>query len=158
MSVDFGKFDKTVDLTGLQKDIDAAADQGDFPTIPKGKYEVKVASLELKLTKKEPARPMVAVQFKILSGEYKGQNIFFNRVIYGTKNDASMIKGVLTFLTKLEAPGVTISFDGYDQFAQLLLDVHEAIDGVQEYAIDYDPDAFNSVTITEIFDADDGEE
>lgn len=153
MSIDFKKFDKNVDLKGLQADIDQASDQGDFPEIPKGKYEVKLTSLELKLTKKEPPRPMVSAQFKILSGEYKGQMIFFNRVIYGTKNDASMIKGVLTFLTKLEAPGVTVSFDGYDKFGDLLLEIAENVDGVLEYAIDYDPDAFNSITVIEVFDA-----
>lgn len=154
MAVDFGKFDKTVDLQGLQKDIENAAENGgDFPEIPKGQYEVKLNKLELKLTKKEPARPMVAGQFKILSGEYKGQLIFFNRVIYGTKDDGAMIKGVLTFLKKLEAPDVVISFDGYDRFAEVLLDVMEAVDGVLEYAVDYDPDAFNSVTISDVYDA-----
>ena len=157
MAVDFSKFDKNVDLQGLQKDIEAAAENGgDFPEIPKGQYEVRLISLELKLTKKTQA-PMMAARFKILEGDYKGQNIFMNRVIYGTKNDGNMIKSALGFLKKLEAPDVVIAFDSYNQFAELLMDVMEAVDGVLEYAIDYDPDAFNSVSIADVFDTEDGE-
>lgn len=41
------------------------------------------------------------------------------------------------FLEKLDS-GVPISFTSYKQFAQLVLDVAEAIDGKLEYAVDYD--------------------
>ncbi|MDD3020922.1 MAG: DUF669 domain-containing protein [Alphaproteobacteria bacterium] len=153
MAIDFDKFDKTVNLEGLQKDIESASENGgDFPEIPKGTYEVKPHAMEIKLTKKEPKRPMFAAQFKILSGEYKGQLLFMNRVIYGTKNDGSMIKSVLGFLKKMEAPDVVIAFDNYSQFSDLVLDVQEAVDGALEYAVDYDPDAFNSISIKEVFD------
>ena len=127
---------------------------GDFPTIPAGKYEVRVETLEVKGTKADPNRPMLAVSFKILSGEFKNQRLFMNRVLYGTKNDKNMIASAIGFLEKLDS-GVPISFNGYEPFRQLVLDVAEAIDGKLEYAVDYDDSRFNSITIDEVFDVED---
>ena len=124
---------------------------GDFPTIPAGKYEVRVETLEVKGTKADPNRPMLAVSFKILSGEFKNQRLFMNRVLYGTKNDKNMIASAIGFLEKLDS-GVPISFNGYEPFRQLVLDVAEAIDGKLEYAVDYDDSRFNSITIDEVFE------
>ena len=124
---------------------------GDFPTIPAGKYEVKLESMEIKGTKADPNRPMLAVSFKILSGEFKNQRLFMNRVLYGTKNDKNMIASAMGFLEKLDS-GVPISFTSYKQFAQLVLDVAEAIDGTLEYAVDYDDSRFNSITVEEVFE------
>ena len=156
MGIDFDKIDRSVDLKGLQADVEEAKKNGggDFPTIPAGKYEVKVETLEIKGTKADPNRPMLAVSFKILSGEYKNQRIFMNRVLYGTKNDKNMIASAIGFLEKLDS-GVPISFNGYEPFRQLVLDVAEAIDGKLEYAVDYDDTRFNSVSIDEVFEVED---
>ena len=75
---------------------------------------------------------MLAASFKILSGEFKNQRLFMNRVLYGTKNDGNMIKSAVGWLNTLES-GVVVSFEGYKQFNQLVLDVAEAIDGTLEY-------------------------
>ena len=50
MAIDFDKIDKSVDLEGLRKDVEEASANGtgDFPTIPAGKYEVALVSLEIK--------------------------------------------------------------------------------------------------------------
>lgn len=151
MAIDFDKIDRSVDLKGLQADVEEAKKNGggDFPTIPAGKYEARVETLEIKGTKADPNRPMLAVSFKILSGEYKNQRIFMNRVLYGTKNDKNMIASAMGFLDKLDS-GVPVSFTSYKQFAQLVLDIAEAIDGKLEYAIDYDDTRFNSVSIDEV--------
>ena len=156
MAFDFSKIDRTVDLKGLQADVEEAKKNsgGDFPTIPAGKYEVRVETLEVKGTKADPNRPMLAVSFKILSGEFKNQRLFMNRVLYGTKNDKNMIASAIGFLEKLDS-GVPISFNGYEPFRQLLLDVAEAIDGKLEYAVDYDDSRFNSITIDEVFEVED---
>lgn len=156
MAFDFSKIDKTVDLKGLQADVEEAKknNSGGFPTIPAGKYEVRVETLEVKGTKADPNRPMLAVSFKILSGEFKNQRLFMNRVLYGTKNDKNMIASAIGFLEKLDS-GVPISFNGYEPFRQLVLDVAEAIDGKLEYAVDYDDSRFNSITIDEVFDVED---
>ena len=152
MAIDFDKIDKSVDLKGLQADVEEAKKNGggDFPTIPAGKYEVKLESMEIKGTKKDN-RPMLSVSFKILSGEYKNQRLFMNRVLYGTKNDKNMIASAIGFLDKLDS-GVPVSFTSYKQFAQLVLDVAEAVDGKLEYAVDYDDSRFNSITVDEVFE------
>ena len=156
MAIDFDKIDRTVDLKGLQADVEEAKKNGggDFPTIPAGKYEARVESMEIKGTKADPNRPMLAVSFKILSGEYKNQRLFMNRVLYGTKNDKNMIASAMGFLEKLDS-GVPISFTSYKQFAQLVLDIAEAIDGKLEYAVDYDDSRFNSISIDEVFEVED---
>lgn len=153
MAIDFDKINRSVDLEGLRKDVQAASANGtgDFPTIPAGKYEVALASMEIKGTKADPNRPMLAVSFKILTGEYKGQRIFMNRVLLGTKNDANMIKSAEGWLASLDS-GVSTVFEDYKQFNQVVLDVAEAIDGKLEYAVDYDPDRFNSISIDEVFE------
>ena len=53
--MDFSKFDAKVDLEGLQKDVkeaEANGYDGDYPEVPKGKYEVKFEKIEMKETKK----------------------------------------------------------------------------------------------------------
>ena len=49
MAIDFDKIDRSVDLKGLQADVEDAKKNGggDFPTIPAGKYEVKLESMEI---------------------------------------------------------------------------------------------------------------
>ena len=153
MAIDFDKINRSVDLEGLRKDVENASANGtgDFPTIPAGMYEVALASMEIKGTKADPNRPMLAVSFKILTGEYKNQRIFMNRVLLGTKNDANMIKSAEGWLGSLDS-GVSTVFEDYKQFNQVVLDVAEAIDGKLEYAVDYDPDRFNSISIEEVFE------
>ena len=153
MAIDFDKINRSVDLEGLRKGVENASDNGtgDFPTIPAGKYEVALVSLEIKGTKKDN-RPMLAASFKILSGEYKNQRLFMNRVIYGTKDDGRMIKSAVGWLNTLDS-GVDVAFQDYKQFADLVMDVAEAIDGKIEYAVEYDDSQFNSIKITEVFDA-----
>ena len=153
MDIDFDKINRSVDLEGLRKDVENASANGtgDFPTIPAGKYEVALASLEIKGTKNDN-RPMLAASFKILSGKYKGQRLFMNRVIYGTKNDANMIKSAVGWLNSLDS-GVDVAFEDYKQFSELVMDVAEAVDGKIEYAVEYDDNKFNSISIAEVFDA-----
>jgi hypothetical protein len=71
-----------------------------------------------------------------------------------------MIGSVSGFLAKLEAVDVNgelidTSFESYSQFAEMIMDVAEAIDDMDlEYEVDYKKDAFNNITITDVFDAD----
>ena len=152
MAIDFDKINRSVDLEGLRRDVENASANGtgDFPTVPAVKYEVALVSMEIKGTKKDN-RPMLAASFKILSGEYKNQRLFMNRVIYGTKNDGNMIKSAVGWLNSMES-GVDVAFQDYKQFAELVMDVAEAIDGKIEFAVEYDPEQFNSIKVVEIFD------
>ena len=145
------KFNDSVDLKGLQEDVkNADANGGDFPEVPAGTYEVELASLEIKGTKKD-GKPMVAMSFKILEGEYKGQRLFENKVIYGTKNDGQMIKSVIGFLEALGS-GVDIVFHDYDQFEDVVLDIFEAVEDKLEFVVDYDPEEFFRISISEVFE------
>lgn len=153
MAIDFSQFDKQVDVNQLAHDVDEAAKNGggDFPTIPAGTYVVKAEKMELGQTK--DGRPMLKGQFRITEGEYKKQILFYNRVIFGTRNDANMIASAVGFLNSLE-PSEDVGpvvFMSYSQFADLVLDVMEDIEGL-EYEVEYDPDAFNSIHINEVYE------
>jgi hypothetical protein len=155
--MDFSKFDKSIDKEGLKHDIEEVAENGgNFKEVPIGKYEVKVDKMELVQTGPKatnPGVPMVSIWFKILSGEYKNSLIFYNKVIYGTSNDAFMIHQVEELLRSLDS-GLDVDFDSYSQFAQLLLDINEAIDGKLEYALAYGENnkGFKTYDIEEIFE------
>lgn len=157
--MDFSKFDEQINSEQLAKDIkEAAANQTDFPEVPKGTYIVKVEKLEIGETGPNSAggagRPMLKGQFRIVEGEFEKQCLFINRVLFGTKNDANMIASAVGFLNKLE-PSEDVGpvvFVNYSQFADLVLDIMEDIDGVLEYEVDYDPKAFNSVSIKDVFE------
>jgi hypothetical protein len=145
---DFSKFDSKVDIEGLKRDVQEAATNGggDFKEVPLGAYEVKIKKLELKLSKK--GDPMVSCWMQILAGDYKGQLLFMNQVV--TKG--FQIHIVDDFLRSLES-GEVILFESYSQYAQLLMDVAEAIDGKKEYVLEYsEKNGFNTFKITEVFE------
>ena len=81
MGTIFDKWNKSIDVAGLQKDI-AEADQqngsGDYKEVPDGTYEVKIEKIELKASSK--GDPMVSMWFRILSGDFKNSMIFMNQV------------------------------------------------------------------------------
>jgi galactokinase len=142
------KFDKEIDIEGLQADIKEAAEKGkSFKEVPYGDYEVKVEKLELIASK--AGDPMVTVWFKIVDGEHEGSMIFMNQVI--TKG--FQIHLMNEFLRSLES-GVEIEFKNYSQYGQLLMDVHEAIDEKFEYALKYDQNnkGFNTFEIVEVYE------
>ena len=146
-----------MDVKKLAHDAEEAAKNsgGDFPTVPAGIYTVKVEKLELGETKDK--RPMVKAQFRILEGDYKKQCLFYNRVIFGTKNDANMIAAAVGFLNNLE-PSEEIGhvmFESYNQFANLILDIAEDVCDAMEYEVVYDPNAFNSISIKDAWEAQD---
>ena len=76
----FEKWNSNVDLNGLQKDIkDAQENKREYEEIPHGEYEVKVAKMELKSSKK--GDPMVSIWFTILEGKFKKSKLFLNQVV-----------------------------------------------------------------------------
>lgn len=147
MAVDFSKIDEAVDLQGLQKDVEDS--KNNFSDVPKGTYIVSVEKMEVGETKDH--RPMFKMQCKVKEGEFKNRNLFMNRVIYGTKNDGAMIQSVLTLLEKF-ATNTLPEFAGYNAFVDNVLDIYEEIQGKVELEIDYDADAFNSISIKEVYD------
>lgn len=153
--MDFSKFDQQVDLNKLTADaeeIKKNGGTGDFPEVEEGIYRTKIEKLEIKSTK--DGRPMLTAMFRILNGQKFGnQCLFFNRVLYGTKNDANMIAGALTWLEELEPSEEVgpIVFQSYSQFNDLVLDIAEDVADL-EYDVYYDPEAFNPIKIEEVYD------
>ena len=154
--MDFAKFDSMVDLDGLKADIAAASSGNEMcerKEVPHGTYEVAIEKLELTTTKTS-GKPMLSVWFRVLSeGEYNNQMIFMNQVV----TQGFQIHIADEFLKSLvadapDAPEVT--FESYSQYAQLIMDVAEFIDGKFEYALDYGENAkgYDTFEITEVFE------
>lgn len=151
MAIDYSKFDKAVDLDGLRADVEEAeknggTGNGEFKEVPHGVYEVKVTKMELGESKKHD--PMVTIWFTILSGEFKNSLLFYNQVI----NQGFQISMAKKFLASMDS-GIDIEFESYTQFGQLLMDVHEAIDGTLEFGLDYgEKKGYSTFKITDIYE------
>lgn len=129
------KFDKSVDLEGLQEDVKQAREEGSGANreeVPTGEYEVKVEKLELVETKKKPQRPMVTAWLRIVDGSHKNSIIFYNQLV----DEGWKIDQVNQFLESLDS-GIDVEFESYSQFDDMLLDIHEAIDDQLEYALKF---------------------
>lgn len=149
--MDFTKFDNAVDKNQLQKQIEEAKNnpQGDYREVPAGTYNCKIEKMEIKATK--DGRPMFSVMLRIMDGEFKKSCLFMNRVLYGTKNDGNMINSVMGWLKKLE-PQTPVIFTSYSEFSELVLDIYDELADVIELVVEYDPDAFNSLSVTDVYD------
>lgn len=133
----FAKFNDMFDLSGLKTDIESAASNtgGDFVEVPDGSYEVKVTKLELGATgekSKNPGMPMMKVWFDILAGDFKGQKIFCNQML----TSGFGIHKANEMMTAFES-GVTVSFENFEQYADVIAQVFNAIDGNGEYELAY---------------------
>ena len=147
MAIDFSAFDEKVDLQELQNEVQNAPDN-DFADVPYGTYIISIEKMEIKLTK---------AQDKFKEGEQANRMIFFNRVISGNSSakwtDGQAIKSVCTWVNKLIAEDDTpVEFVNYADFADQILDVFQSIQGAIEVEVDYKADAFNPITIKEVFD------
>ena len=129
------KFDKSIDLEGLQKDIakaEANGGQGNFKEVPHGNYEVAVQQMEMKTSKK--GKIMVSIWFKIVSdGEYKGSMIFYNQVIE-EGFQIKIMNEMLRMMVSEMADAPVVEFKSYSQYSELLMDVFEAVADNFEYA------------------------
>lgn len=150
MAIDFSKFDAQVNTEKLAEDIKAAAENNqEFEDTPDGVYTCKVENLEIGETK--DGRPMLKVMFRIIEGDLEKRCLFMNRVLFGTKNDGNMIASAIGFLQTLDS-GIDVVFESYSQFADLVMDIAEEIDGVLEYEVEYKKDNFQSIKILEVFE------
>ena len=132
----FEKWDNTFDTEGLQKDIAEASQNtgGDYKEVPHGKYEVAVEQMELKASKK--GDPMVSIWFRIVDGSYKNSIIFFNQVV--TQGfQIHIVNELLRKMTVEMEDAPVVEFKTYKQYGNLIMDIHEAIDGNFEFALDY---------------------
>lgn len=153
----FSKWDESVDTEGLANDVKEAAENGtgSFKEVPHGDYEVAVNKLELVASKK--GDPMVSIWFKIVGeGEYKGSLIFMNQVI--TQGfQIHIANELLRALTADCEDAPEIEFKTYKQYAELIMDVFEAIDDNYEFALKYGKGKknFSTYEITDVFPLED---
>lgn len=144
MSNIWEKFDKEIDKD-IQKQIEEA-ENFEFKEIPFGDYEVKVDNMELKISKS--GNPMVSIWFKIVAGEFKNNLLFMNQVI-----NVPFQIGIANKILRALAPNKTVSFESYTQYANLILDIFEEIDGKFEYAIKYgEKKGFSTFEVLDIFE------
>jgi diaminopimelate epimerase len=144
------KFDKAFDTAGLANDVKEAAENGtNYREVPHGAYEVEVNKLELVESKK--GDPMVTVWFKVVDGEYKGCLIFMNQVI--TLGFQIHICNEILRQMTAELDGFNVEFLDYKQYGELLMDVHEAIDGKFEFKLDFaeGKKGFSTYSVDEIY-------
>lgn len=148
----FDKWNKSIDIEGLQKDI-ADADNGstgDYKEVPVGQYEVKVEKMELKESSK--GDPMVSMWFRILSGNYQNSMIFLNQVI----TQGFQISQMNRLLKSLEAVDAdNVEFKNYSQYNDLLMDIFENVDGQLEFLLDYGKNkkGYSTFKIVEVYNA-----
>lgn len=128
-----------LNLNDLNKAYEKAKENTyDNEPLPEGVYRVKVEKIELGETgpkSKNPGFPMGKIQFRIVEGEYKKQCLFMNKVLvtYDKNGELTAIglKIFDEFLNSLE-PTFDVSFSeckgGFDEYADLLLDVAEDIE------------------------------
>jgi hypothetical protein len=153
MGTIFDKWNKSIDVAGLQKDI-AGADQqngsGDYKEVPDGTYEVKIEKIELKASSK--GDPMVCMWFRILSGDFKNSMIFMNQVV----TQGFQISQLNRFLKSLQAvDDDQIEFKDYSQYNDLLMDIFEEVDGTLEFLLNYGTNkkGFHTYKIEDVYEA-----
>ena len=131
----FAQWDNAVDMDGLKKDIDEAAQNsggGNFKEVPHGKYEVAIEKMELKATKK--GDPMVSIWMKICDGDFKGSMIFMNQVITQGFQIHKVNQLLRKMVSETENAGdyleridkVKESFS-YKAYGNLIMDIFEAV-------------------------------
>ena len=148
MSNLFEKFDKEFDVAGLKEDLKSVgANKSDYKEVPLGTYEVKIEKLEL--TESKAGKPMVSSWMRIISGDYKNSIIFMNQVI-GSSFGLHIAND---FLRSLDTD-VDVDFESFRQYHNMILDIHEAIDGKLEYALEYGENnkGFKTFKIVDVFE------
>ena len=150
MALDYSKWDKSYNVSEDEvKELDKNGGKKEYEEVPFGKYEVKVAKMELASSKK--GVPMLKVQFKVLAGKYKGNSIFMNQLV----TQDFQIHNANEFMRSLDS-GLEIKWTGkYSDYAILIDKVFEAIDGNLEYALDYSSNSkgYSEFRIDEVFEA-----
>lgn len=160
MAVDFSKFDRQIDKDQLKKDIASAQENGtgEYKEVPAGVYTCDLEKLELGETK--DGRPMLKAMMRIIGDEdgnkcdFTRNCLFMNRVLFGTKNDGNMIASAIGWLKTLEPSEEVgnIIFESYSQFAELVLDVADDVSEELQYVVDYEPEAFNNISISDVIE------
>lgn len=151
---DFAEWDNQFDSELLKREVaNAESNSGDFENVPYGTYEVKINKLELAKTK--TGSPKMSCWFKILEGDQKDRLIFMNQVMttgFGIHKCNELLKSL--------SSGLPVQFEGWQQYAKLLVDILGEIDGKYEYQLKYegqvskkDGKTYDTFKIEKVFEA-----
>lgn len=126
------EFDKQIDTKSLAEEVKNSGDAPVYKDVPEGQYEVQIEKMEL-VKSKQGGKPMASVWFKIISdGEFKGSRMFMNQIL----EQPFQIHNFNEFMRSL-GTDLEITFESYKQYGNLMMDVHEAISGHLEYAVNF---------------------
>mgnify|MGYP003492067539 CR=1 FL=1 len=125
---------------------------GDYEEVPHGVYEVAIDNMEVKPTK-TTNKPMVVIWFKILEGDFKNSNIFYNQVIE-KEFQIRMAKDMLKKLVAKSGKAPEINPKSYKEFKELVLDIYELIADDYEYLLEYKAgkNGFSNYNIKEVYE------
>lgn len=123
MAIDFKKFNEQFPADKMKEELKEAKENSGS-NLPDGEYTCKLEKMELGESSKGAL--MIKAMFEIVKGEFKKRKIFKNCVLTGTKNDGFMLRKANEFLESLDS-GDIISFDSWEQYNDLILDVAEAV-------------------------------
>ena len=145
------KFNDAYDVKSLADEVaeaEANGETGGYDEVPHGTYDVEINKMELKLSKNN--NPMLSVWFKVLAGDEKGRLIFMNQVV----TQKFQVHICNDFLRSLDS-GIDVKFTDFGQYEQLIMDIHEAIDGKLEYGLKYGvtKKGSNTFEITDVYEA-----
>lgn len=163
----FDDFNKAINKDQLAKDMKEAK-ENEYKEVPKGTYTVKFEKMEVGEcgeNAKTPHAPLFKLQARItgkvdkegdtVPSGYDKQCIFMNKVLYVAQetekwNNGKAIQVVVSFLEGIQSE-TPIIFENYDQFADLVLDLAEECENL-EFEVEYNPDAFNSISIKDVWE------
>ena len=133
------EFDKAYDAESLAIDIAEGVENNSnsYDEVPDGTYEVAITNMEQVVSKS--GKPMVNVTMKIIEGDYKGRLIFWHKVItqkfmFRNKYKNGFDDFLESLVSEMENP-IEVVFKTYDQHAELVMEIMEAIENNFEYFI-----------------------
>lgn len=152
MAIDYDKWEKKIDSKKFKEDIKEVEENGtQFKEVPHGTYEVRIVDLKLKESK--AGNIMVAGQFGVLEGEYKGSSIFMNQLV----DEGWKMENVNKFLRSLEVfNDDEIYYENWRQYGDLLLDIaEEATKQKLEYLLEYTESSkgYSEYKIKEVYES-----
>lgn len=159
MSV-FDKWEKEIDTKALEESKKELEENGSYEEVPHGEYEVKVEKLETVECKsdKNKGEKMVSIWFKIVSGKFKGSYIFYNK-LYSTYDfmrydNAKLLASLMDIDAMQPIINDVLKSNDHEKIDDLLMDIHEEIDGKFEYLLAYQVNkkGYDVFTIKEVFD------
>ena len=142
----FEKFNDLFNVDELAASVkEATENSGDFEKkeVPFDNYECKIVKLEIgehTFDDDYKGMPEAHVWFRIINHpEYAGQTLFMNKRLVSLNNPKAngfIIHNFNTFLESLES-GITPVFENWEQYANCVNQIFNAIDGRAEYQLNY---------------------